>query len=87
MPRMGRGATVASVPGRTRLIGLGADDERSYQEDRKPRGGIPGGHGGGVEEALPGGAALATAKRREVAEVRPPGSTKRNQSSSTALLY
>ncbi len=60
MPRKGRGATVAPVAGRTRPIGLGADDERSYQEDRKPRGVIPGGHGGGVEEALPGGAALAT---------------------------
>jgi hypothetical protein len=39
------------------------------------------------EEALPGGAALATAKSREVAEVRPQGSTKRHQSGSTALLY
>ena len=73
MPRTGRWATVAPVPGRTRPIGLGADDERSHQEDRKPRGGIPGGHGGGVEEALPGGAALATTKSREAAEARPQG--------------
>ena len=73
MPWTGRGTTVASVPGRTRPIGLGADDERSHQEDRKPHGGIPGGHGGGAEEALPGGAALATTKSREVAEVRPQG--------------
>jgi hypothetical protein len=71
---------------RTRPIGLGADDERSYQEDRKPRGGVPVGHGGGAEEALPGGAPLATTERCEVAEVRPLGSTKRHQSGSTALL-
>src|SRR4028119_400235 len=73
MPRRGRGATVAPVPGRTRPIGLGADDERSYQEDREPRGGTPGGHGGGLEEALPGGAALATTERCEAAEARPQG--------------
>ena len=45
-------------PGRARPIGLGADGERSHQEDRKPRGGVPGGRGGGVEEALSSGAAL-----------------------------
>ena len=66
---------------------LGAEDERSHQEDRKPRGGVPGGYGGGVEEPLSSGAALATARRREVSEVRPLGSTKRHQSGSTALLY
>ncbi len=71
-------AIVAPVPGRTRPIQLGADDERSYQEDRKQRGGIPGGHGGGAKEALPGGAALATTESRKVAEVRPLGSTKRH---------
>src|SRR4028119_1078335 len=76
MPRRGRGATVAPVPGRTRPIGLGADDERSYQEDREPRGGIPGGHGGGAQEALPGGAPLATTKGREVRPQCRPSATK-----------
>jgi hypothetical protein len=71
-------AIVAPVPGRTRPIDLGADDERSYQEDRKQRGGIPGGYGGGVKEALSSGAALVTTKSCEVAEVCPLGLTKRH---------
>ncbi|HET6261883.1 MAG TPA: hypothetical protein VFG99_06550, partial [Chloroflexia bacterium] len=42
--------------------------------------------GGGAKESLSSGAPLATTKSREVAEVRPLGSTKRHQSGSIALL-
>ena len=87
MPRSGRGPTVAPVPGRTRSIGLGADDERSHQEDRKPSGGTPGSHGGGAEESLPGLAALATAKGRGVDEPRPLGAIKHAHIGVGCSLY
>src|SRR4028118_336477 len=60
-PRSSRRCSGKGVVVRVRVPrGLGANDERSCQEDREPRGGDRGGHGGGVEESLPGLAALAT---------------------------
>ncbi len=46
-------------------------DGRRDKEGRKQSGGVSGGYGGRIEETLSGGAALATTKSYEVAEVSP----------------